>query len=76
MNSTMPKPASEAGKPPFRPIRFAEPRVTRDNRADGSIVLRAEQPLAAYVPSLARLFRHAVERHPEHGRATVVVGAR
>ena len=65
MNSTMPKPASEAGKPPFRPIRFAEPRVTRDNRADGSIVLRAEQPLAAYVPSLARLFRHAVERHPD-----------
>ncbi len=65
MNSTMPKPASEAGKPPFRPIHFAEPRVIREDRADGSIVLHARQPLAAYEPSLARLFRSAVERQPD-----------
>lgn len=65
MNSTMPKPAHEAGKPPFRPIRFAEPRVVREDRSDGSIVLRAEQPLAPYDPSLALLFRSAVERQPD-----------
>ena len=65
MNSTMPKPAHEAGKPPFRPIRFAEPRVVQENRSDGSIVLRAEQPLAPYDPSLALLFRSAVERQPD-----------
>jgi feruloyl-CoA synthase len=61
----MPKPAAEAGKPPFRTIRFAEPRVSREDRADGSIVLRALQPLAAHERSLARLFRHAVERQPD-----------
>jgi feruloyl-CoA synthase len=65
VNSTMPKPAAEAGKPPFRPIRFAQPNVIREDRADGSIILRAAQPLAAYEPSLARLFRSAVERHPD-----------
>lgn len=47
MNSTMPKPAAEAGKPPFRPIRFAEPQVIREDRADGAIVLRAAQPLTS-----------------------------
>jgi feruloyl-CoA synthase len=65
VNSTMPRPATSAGKPPFRPIRFAEPNVTRDDRADGSVVLRAAQPLGAYEPSLARLFRSAVERQPD-----------
>ena len=65
MTSTMPKPAASAGKPPFRPIRFAEPNVLREDRADGSIVLRAAQPLAAHERSLAKLFRNAVERHPE-----------
>ena len=65
MNSTMPKPAPEAGKPPFRPINFAEPKVLREERADGATVLRAAQPLAAHERSLARLFRRAVERQPD-----------
>ncbi|MFZ5691615.1 MAG: feruloyl-CoA synthase [Pseudomonadota bacterium] len=65
MNSTMPKPAPEAGKPPFRPIRFAEPQVRREDRADGAIVLRAVQRLAEYDPNLAHLFRRAVERQPD-----------
>jgi len=65
VTSTMPKPAGSAGKPPFRPIRFAEPDVLREDRADGSIVLRAAQPLAPHEQSLAKLFRNAVERHPE-----------
>ncbi|MFN3350556.1 feruloyl-CoA synthase [Pseudorhodoplanes sp.] len=65
MTSTMPKPAASAGTPPFRPIHFAEPHVLREDRADGSIMLRAAQPLAAHETSLATLFRNAVERHPE-----------
>ena len=65
MNSTMSKSAAAAGKPPFRPIRYAEPRVSRENRADGSIVLRAEQALGVYEPSLAQLFRRAVETQPD-----------
>ncbi len=65
MNSTMSKSATAAGKPPFRPIRFAKPMVSREDRADGSIVLRAQQGLGAYEPNLARLFRRAVETQPD-----------
>ncbi len=65
MNSTMSKSAQAAGKPPFRAINFAEPTVLRENRADGSTVLRAAQPLRAYDPNLARLFRRAVETQPD-----------
>jgi feruloyl-CoA synthase len=65
LTSAMPKPALEAGKPPFRSIRFAEPRVLREDRADGSIILRAAQPLEPHEQSLARLFRSAVERQPD-----------
>lgn len=65
MNSTMQKKAETAQKPPFRAIHFAEPRVTREDRADGSIILRAAQALGAYEPNLAKLFRSAVERHPD-----------
>jgi feruloyl-CoA synthase len=65
VNSTMSKPAQAAGKPPFRSINFAEPKVLRENRADGSTVLQAAQPLRAYEPNLARLFRRSVETHPD-----------
>jgi feruloyl-CoA synthase len=61
----MSKSAVAAGKPPFRPIRYAEPRVLREDHSDGSVVLRAVQPLGAYEPNLARLFRRAVEAQPD-----------
>ena len=64
MSSTAQRPAAAAGKPPFRQIRYAVPHVLREDRADGSIVLRCAHPLVPYEPSLARLFRSAVERHP------------
>jgi feruloyl-CoA synthase len=64
VNSSMPKPAETAGKAPFRPIRFAEPKVIREDRADGAIVLRSAEPLKPYEASLAALFRRAVERQP------------
>jgi feruloyl-CoA synthase len=61
----MPKPAPSAGKAPFRPIFYAEPRVIREQRADGSIVLRSAHALTPYEPSLVALFRKAVERAPD-----------
>jgi feruloyl-CoA synthase len=51
-------------KPPFRPVRFAPVSVERSDRADGSILLRSRAVLPAFDPSLAALFRNAVERAP------------
>jgi feruloyl-CoA synthase len=67
VTNTMPKPAAAdaAGKPPFRPIGYATPDVVREDCADGSIVLRARDPLAAHDPNLARMFRSAVEHAPD-----------
>ena len=50
---------------PVRPIAYAEPRIVRHDAPDGSSILRSTVPLAPYEPSLARLFRAAVERNPE-----------
>jgi feruloyl-CoA synthase len=61
----MPKPAPSSGKAPFRPIYYAEPRVVREDRADGSIVLRSAHALKPYEPSLVALFRKAVEHAPD-----------
>ena len=72
MNSTMPKAAPSAGKAPFRPIFYAEPRVIREDRADGSIVLRSAHALKPYEPSLVALFRkrgRARAGPPVHRRA-------
>ena len=65
MNSTLLKPDGPAGKAPFRPITYAKPSVSREQRNDGSIILRADQPLGACDHSLANLFRRAVERQPD-----------
>lgn len=53
-------------KAPFKPVNFAPVGVTRTDQADGSILLRARQPLPACDPSLANLFRSAVEKAPSH----------
>lgn len=65
VTSTRSQQAEPAAKPPFRPIAFAAPQVVREQRPDGSIVLRAAQLLAPYEPNLATLFRSAVERQPD-----------
>src|SRR5436853_5609317 len=49
---------------PHRPIAFAPVKVTRAADADGAIRLSCAAPLGAYDPSLARLFRTAVEAQP------------
>src|SRR5215470_16418145 len=50
---------------PLRPIAYGAPRIVCDKAADGSLRLRSADPLAPHDPSLARLFRTAVERHPD-----------
>src|SRR5690349_19327417 len=62
--SVMHSPAPQTGAAPVRPIAFAKPSVIRELRPDGAVVLRAAAPLKPYDPSLARLFRAAVETAP------------
>jgi feruloyl-CoA synthase len=49
---------------PLRPISYAAPCVICEKMPDGSISYRSAEPLSAHDPSLARLFRAAVERNP------------
>jgi feruloyl-CoA synthase len=63
---------SQAGAPPaeaahdmrWRPIDYAPVRVIAERQPDGSIILKAAAELGAFDPSLAQLFRRAVERFP------------
>src|SRR4051812_22196422 len=49
---------------------FAPPRVVAEERADGALLLRSAEPLSAYAPSMAHLFRAGAEAHPERVLAT------
>src|SRR5262245_15593316 len=49
---------------PLRPIALAAVDVVCEAAADGSTRMRSRAPLAPYDPSLARVFRSAVERNP------------
>jgi feruloyl-CoA synthase len=49
---------------PLRPIGFGTPRVVCEQAPDGSQRCRSAEPLAAHDPSLAQVFRRAVERNP------------
>jgi len=49
---------------PHRPIAFGPARATRTTDPDGTIRLSSSDPLGAHDPSLARLFRSAVEAQP------------
>ena len=46
-----------------RPIAYASPRVACERGSDGVVRLRSTEPLRPYDPSLARLFRAAVEHN-------------
>ena len=50
---------------PFRPIRFGPVRISSEPGSEGTVYLRSELPLEAHDPSLAGLFRSAVEREPD-----------
>jgi len=49
---------------PLRPIAYAPPRVVCERSSDGILRYRSTEPMAPHDPSLARLFRAAVERNP------------
>jgi feruloyl-CoA synthase len=53
-----------AGAAPLRPIAYGAPAVACDTAPDGTLHLRSTVALAPHDPSLARLFRAAVERNP------------
>src|SRR3954452_9135177 len=55
---------------------FAPPRVVAQERADGALILRSAEPLGAYAPSMAHLFRAGAEAHPERVLATEPDGGR
>src|SRR5215472_3167441 len=48
----------------LRPIAYARPRVVCEPGRNGALHFRSSEALAPYDPSLARLFRAAVERNP------------
>ena len=54
----MPEPA------PLRPIAYAQPSIVCDKAPDGSLRLASAAALEPHDPSLAQLFRTAVERNP------------
>ena len=56
--------ARPAASAPHRPIAFAPARASRTTDPDGTIRITCPAPLGAYDPSLARLFRSAVEAQP------------
>src|SRR6266550_2858570 len=56
--------ASPAASAPHRPITFAPAQVRSATDADGAIHLGCTAALGPYDPSLARLFRAAVEAQP------------
>ena len=48
----------------LRPIAYARPRILCEAGGNGALHCRSSEPLAPHDPSLARLFRAAVERNP------------
>jgi feruloyl-CoA synthase len=52
------------GPAPLRPIAYARPRIVCEPGRGGALRCRSTEPLAPHDPSLARLFRAAVERNP------------
>jgi feruloyl-CoA synthase len=50
--------------PPVRPIAYGRPDIACEREPDGVFRLRSRTPLEPYAPSLARLFRAAVEAAP------------
>jgi feruloyl-CoA synthase len=49
---------------PLRPIAYGRPQIVWEKDPDGSLRCRSTEPLRPHDPSLAQLFRAAVERNP------------
>src|SRR5215831_4840631 len=52
------------GSARLRPIAYAHPRIVCEAGRNGALHCRSSEPLAPHDPSLAHLFRAAVERNP------------
>ena len=50
---------------PFRQTFFPSSRMREERRADGTIVLTPELPLAAFEPNLPRVLARRAQQHPE-----------
>jgi len=44
---------------------FSTPRIADERRTDGSLLLRSEEDLGPYAPSMAQLFRAGSQSHPD-----------
>ncbi len=60
-----PLPSGEAAAAPHRAIDFGAVDLDCEALPDGGFRMRSRTPLAAHDPSLARMFRAAVERAPD-----------
>jgi feruloyl-CoA synthase len=65
MTHAYPFAARAPGTAPFAEIAFAKPQIVSRQADDGTIYLSCALPLAPYPPSLAALFRSAVEQEPD-----------
>jgi feruloyl-CoA synthase len=50
---------------PFRPVRLADPTVTVETRADGSILLRSADPLGTFETQIGDLLRRQADLRPD-----------
>jgi feruloyl-CoA synthase len=50
---------------PFRQTFFPSARMRKERRADGTIVITPELPLAAYEPNLPRVLARRAQQHPQ-----------
>ena len=57
--------ARSAAPAPIRPLALAPAQVERRDSPDGSVLLRTSVPIAPYEPSLAGMFRAAVDAAPD-----------
>src|SRR5262245_32959409 len=55
---------SDHSKAPFRPINYGPVDIACETLPGGGFLLRSKIPLRKYDPSMARLFRRAVEAQP------------
>jgi feruloyl-CoA synthase len=52
-------------RPPLRPISYGPVDIACTPRADGTFVMHSRRTLEPFDANLARMFRRAVERHPD-----------
>jgi feruloyl-CoA synthase len=52
-------------RPPLRPISYGPVDIACTPRSDGTLVMHSRRTLEAFDANLARMFRRAVERHPQ-----------